>query len=274
MTNPLGIGNSPQPTLHVLQGNLKDESFSLKVPEMKLGREGGDLDLSQYAQMSRMHARIFVENGVWNVQDLGSTNGTHVNGERVVSRRLQDGDTLQLGNFSARVSLPGQHQLPSHSPLTQVAPPVAPGTPPPTQRLPQQLPQTTPANPWPSQPAPQIPSLGYPQPHQAPPGAYPPSNYQYNNYSSAPSSNSGLSTTGQTLATVALCLMCMGLIPCFGWINWAAIPLGGISAILSLISLSTDQDSPTRNNAVIGLVMGLIAVVVGSVRLFLGMGMC
>lgn len=268
MTNPLDLGNSPQPALHVLQGILKDQSFALKGPEMKLGREGGDLDLNQYVQMSRLHARIFVENGVWNVQDLGSTNGTHINGERVVNRQLQDGDVLQLGDFTARVSLPGQHQSVTPPPLTQVVPPVAPATPAPTQHLPQQPP--TGANPWPSQ----VPSGAYPPPYQAPPATHSSSNYQYNNYSSAPSANSGLATTGQTIATVAVCLMCVGIFPCLGWLNWVAIPLGGISAVLSLIALVTDQNSETRNSAIIGLVLGLVAASVGTFRLLLGGGIC
>jgi hypothetical protein len=280
MTNPLGIGTNPQPTLHVLQGNLKDQSFSLKTPEMKLGREGGDLDLTQYVQMSRLHARIFVENGMWNVQDLGSTNGTHINGERVVSRRLQDGDVLQLGNFSARISLPGQAQNTSRSSRTQVAPPqLTQSAPPipspttaPTQHLPPQLPIGN--TPWPSQATPQVPPQAYSPPPQTPPGAYSSSNYQFNNYSSAPPSSSGLTATAQTISTVALCLMCVGLIPCLGWLNWAAIPLGTISAVISLISLITEPHSTTRNSAVTGLIMGLLAAVIGTFRLILGAGMC
>lgn len=68
--------------------------------------------------------------------------------------------------------------------------------------------------------------------------------------------------------------MCVGLIPCLGWLNWLAIPLGGISAVISLISLITESNSPTRNNAVIGLVMGLIAACIGTVRLLMGGGIC
>src|SRR5690606_3810797 len=135
---------------------------------------GGDVDLSQYTQMSRAHSRIFVENGIWNIQDLGSTNGTHVNGVRVVSRRLQDGDIVKMGNFSARISFPGQPRsaAASGSTLTQVAPDITPMSPP-TQRLPHQPPQAPPANPWPSQPAPPMPSQAYPPPVGYPPPQYP-----------------------------------------------------------------------------------------------------
>ena len=46
---------------------------------------------------SRRHARIAWEGAVPVVEDLGSTNGTFVNGERVKRRRLQAGDRLLVG---------------------------------------------------------------------------------------------------------------------------------------------------------------------------------
>lgn len=48
--------------------------------------------------MSRRHARIFKLEGRFYVEDLGSTNGTRVNGVRVVgAHKLEDGDRIQLG---------------------------------------------------------------------------------------------------------------------------------------------------------------------------------
>jgi len=48
--------------------------------------------------VSRRHARVGRQDGIWFVEDLGSTNGTRV-GDRTVSRSdLSDGDELRLGN--------------------------------------------------------------------------------------------------------------------------------------------------------------------------------
>jgi pSer/pThr/pTyr-binding forkhead associated (FHA) protein len=48
--------------------------------------------------MSRRHARIVVTNGEAILEDLGSKNGTHVNGSRVATPcRLADGDEVRLG---------------------------------------------------------------------------------------------------------------------------------------------------------------------------------
>ncbi len=41
------------------------------------------------------------------MQDLGSTNGSKVNGQRSPLTRLKDGDDLQLGRLQLRISLRG-----------------------------------------------------------------------------------------------------------------------------------------------------------------------
>lgn len=49
------------------------------------------------ANISRHHAAFIAEGGGWAIEDLGSTNGTLVNGSRVHHVRLRDGDTLTIG---------------------------------------------------------------------------------------------------------------------------------------------------------------------------------
>lgn len=48
--------------------------------------------------VSRRHFRIFQQGGVWLMEDLGSTNGTLVNGQRVARQPLVDGDLLRAGS--------------------------------------------------------------------------------------------------------------------------------------------------------------------------------
>jgi DNA-binding winged helix-turn-helix (wHTH) protein len=47
--------------------------------------------------ISRHHARILVAHGKATLEDLGSKNGTYVNGTRVTKRDLADGDEVRLG---------------------------------------------------------------------------------------------------------------------------------------------------------------------------------
>jgi pSer/pThr/pTyr-binding forkhead associated (FHA) protein len=56
--------------------------------------------------VSRIHCRFTLADGVLEVEDLESTNGTYVNGERVARRALDSGDTVKVGRveFVARLA--------------------------------------------------------------------------------------------------------------------------------------------------------------------------
>lgn len=56
--------------------------------------------------ISRAHAAIGFDDGGFFMQDLGSTNGTRVNGTREARVSLANGDELQLGKLRLRVQLP------------------------------------------------------------------------------------------------------------------------------------------------------------------------
>lgn len=57
-------------------------------------------------RVSRQHARIRRDNQVWSIEDLGSNNGTYVNGQRVQSGVLHDQDEITIANNRIRVELP------------------------------------------------------------------------------------------------------------------------------------------------------------------------
>jgi hypothetical protein len=66
--------------------------------EMLIGRHRGcDVVLSDLS-VSRRHARLFFRDGRWVLQDLGSTNGTAVNGLQVGRCELRPGDRIALGD--------------------------------------------------------------------------------------------------------------------------------------------------------------------------------
>ncbi len=56
--------------------------------------------------VSRQHAQIICEDGVYSVQDTGSSNGTYVNGHRITGRvPLSERDTLQVGPYELALSV-------------------------------------------------------------------------------------------------------------------------------------------------------------------------
>lgn len=74
-----------------------------------VGREG-DVVLAD-PKVSRRHALIVSENGELTLQDLGSTNGTELNGEKLIpgeKRPLKQGDKVSFGGVELTLSLPGQ----------------------------------------------------------------------------------------------------------------------------------------------------------------------
>ncbi len=76
--------------------------------EIIIGRPGDtgrpDLDLSPDATVSRRHARLYLRDGQWWVEDLGSKFGTFVNGVKLeYRRRLKPGDSLRIGETTLRL---------------------------------------------------------------------------------------------------------------------------------------------------------------------------
>ena len=57
--------------------------------------------------ISRSHAAIGFDAEGFFVQDLGSTNGTTVNGGKAQRTLLKDGDIIQMGKLTLGVTLPG-----------------------------------------------------------------------------------------------------------------------------------------------------------------------
>ncbi|HLJ55829.1 MAG TPA: FHA domain-containing protein [Chthonomonadaceae bacterium] len=85
-------------------GPYAGQVFPLHGVNMEVGREPGkDISLAADTTISRGHARLVRENGGTVVMDLGSSNGTYVNGQRVTAPvALAPGDTVQFGSSKFR----------------------------------------------------------------------------------------------------------------------------------------------------------------------------
>lgn len=67
-------------------------------PVTRLGRGEGNTVVLDDEYVSGAHAMLLLRDGRWWIQDVGSTNGTLVNGARIlVETALQEGDELQIG---------------------------------------------------------------------------------------------------------------------------------------------------------------------------------
>ncbi len=76
--------------------------FRLSAPgEAIIGRASSNQIVIRSDQASRRHARIGIKNGGWSVEDLGSRNGTFVNGKKVSgSQSLHAGDVIEVAGYA------------------------------------------------------------------------------------------------------------------------------------------------------------------------------
>jgi pSer/pThr/pTyr-binding forkhead associated (FHA) protein len=79
-------------------GPTPGKAFPLEKDEMFIGREANNDITINDPEVSRRHARLFVQGGNMILEDLGSTNGTSVNGQRLTGPYvLRAGEIITLG---------------------------------------------------------------------------------------------------------------------------------------------------------------------------------
>jgi ABC transport system ATP-binding/permease protein len=92
-------------TLETNDPAVERVSFRLPAGSVKtIGRSAGAEFIVEAALVSRLHCQITATAETLSVKDLGSTNGTFVNGKRVKTAELREGDTLSVGRLELTVS--------------------------------------------------------------------------------------------------------------------------------------------------------------------------
>lgn len=85
-------------TLHVLQGPDKGRTYRTPNEPAVIGRSSDQIHLTDHSA-SRRHAELRPANGDWVLVDLNSSNGTYLNGQRVISPiTLKHGDQIKVGS--------------------------------------------------------------------------------------------------------------------------------------------------------------------------------
>ena len=106
-----------QYALRFISGKYQGGEFPLKMDrEIIIGRSS-DLDMVLVEDMvSRKHAKIATHNAQIIIQDLGSTNGTFVNGEKIKRVRLREGDRILIGTSIIKLVLSDGTAVPAGGP--------------------------------------------------------------------------------------------------------------------------------------------------------------
>ena len=96
-------GALPSATLLTITGDDAGRRVALDQPRMILGRTHAAQVRIDDANVSRRHAEIVAQNGVFLLMDLGSTNPTTVNGQPILKPwTLREGDVIQVGDVQLR----------------------------------------------------------------------------------------------------------------------------------------------------------------------------
>jgi hypothetical protein len=90
--------------LRFISGKYQGGEFPISVDRQIIVGRSSDLDMVLVEDMvSRKHAKIAMQGDqIW-IEDLGSTNGTFVNGEKIKRSRLKEGDRVLIGTSILKV---------------------------------------------------------------------------------------------------------------------------------------------------------------------------
>jgi pSer/pThr/pTyr-binding forkhead associated (FHA) protein len=93
-----GRAKSPPAARLVLVRGGGPPQVNVPAAGLTIGRNPTEgLVLASDSQVSRQHARLEYAGGLWVLSDLGSRNGTFVNGARVTRQVLRSGDVIRIG---------------------------------------------------------------------------------------------------------------------------------------------------------------------------------
>lgn len=126
------VDTLPIPYLVVTAGRSRGQTFDLRG-EVRLGRDRSNAIVLSDGKVSRHHLRLDPIRNTYILSDLGSANGTFVNGVRVTQPvRLRDGDLINLGDtqivfYTGAPGLLADHRPPpgDHVPAPPSPPPAA-----------------------------------------------------------------------------------------------------------------------------------------------------
>jgi pSer/pThr/pTyr-binding forkhead associated (FHA) protein len=101
----MGSNGFPAPMAHGAQLSVIYQGEKLPVTKDRFvigrGKQSSDLTLKD-PNVSRQHAMIEFQNGVYFMVDMGSTNGVEYNGQRIARKQISEGDVFKICDHEMR----------------------------------------------------------------------------------------------------------------------------------------------------------------------------
>ena len=106
------------PTLVILSEEMKGQTFDLTADKVTIGRLNDNTIQLEHSAVSGHHAELNRKGNEYLVRDLNSTNGTRVNGQRILESRLTNQDIIHFGSLELQfLSSAGAAPQPRPEPL-------------------------------------------------------------------------------------------------------------------------------------------------------------
>jgi predicted component of type VI protein secretion system len=228
--------------LSVRQGPRPNLVFELDQPSYMIGREAGNEIVIEDPQVSRRHAQLTRQGHTYLIEDVGSTNGTYVNGKRVMAPTLlNNGDMIGLADtviIAVQAPLPVGEEATVVSDAAPYAPPTVPAfTPPVVQPQPALKPVYVPppvqAQPVYAPPPAQVqPAPIYAAPQYAPP------QYAAPQYAPPPVDYADVNPVADKRRTMLIGLGCLGLllvVMLVAFVAWSFIDCQSFSSVFPFL---------------------------------------
>jgi len=90
------------PKIHILSGVLEGKIIDLIDERITVGRALDNMIRLEDGTVSHHHSMFLADGPDYKVRDLNSTNGTRVNGMRIVESKLHHGDQVRFGSVEMR----------------------------------------------------------------------------------------------------------------------------------------------------------------------------
>jgi pSer/pThr/pTyr-binding forkhead associated (FHA) protein len=100
----------------VIFGGQEQKTFQLDKPRMVVGREPSCEIHIDNLGISRTHCAFAARGEAFIVQDLGSSNGTFVNGRKITEHFLNDADEVVIGKYTLKFKNEAQVAKPGDAP--------------------------------------------------------------------------------------------------------------------------------------------------------------
>ncbi|MDJ0520436.1 MAG: sigma 54-interacting transcriptional regulator [Planctomycetota bacterium] len=92
--------------LFIKSPGMDERVYDMDAGEVTIGRDAAVEIPVEDRTLSRRHCRVYVGADGWRVTDLGSRNGTFLNGNPILDDRLEEGDRIELGETKITAYLP------------------------------------------------------------------------------------------------------------------------------------------------------------------------